>query len=90
MKYEEAMDWCEQFTDNLIAANVDTNRQTLGLQAMQKCKEALKKQMLKKVKVKIHAEEQNRKYHHCPVCDRWFTSMANYCSDCGQALDWTK
>lgn len=90
MKYEEAMDWCEQFTNNLVVVNVDTQRRTLGLQAMQKCKEALKKQMLKKVKVKIQEEEQNRKYHRCPVCDRWLTSMANYCSDCGQALDWTK
>ena len=90
MTYEEALEWCEQFTDNLVSANVDTQRRTLGLQAMQKCKEALKKQMPKKVKVKIQEDEQNRKYHHCPLCDRWFTSMANYCSDCGQALDWSK
>ena len=38
----KALDWCEQFTENLIIADVDTKRRTLGLQAMQTCKEALK------------------------------------------------
>lgn len=37
----KALKWCEQFTDNLVWANVDTKKRTLGLQAMQTCKSAL-------------------------------------------------
>lgn len=65
-----------------------TNGKTIFCEALEKSKTSLEKQIPKKVKVKIKEDEQNRKYHHCPVCDRWITSMANYCSDCGQALDW--
>lgn len=37
----KALEWCEQFTDNLVMANVDTKKRTLGLQVMQTCKSAL-------------------------------------------------
>ena len=47
MTVKEALDWCEQFTDNLVAANVDTEKRTLGLQAMRVCKNALEKQIPK-------------------------------------------
>ena len=38
---KKALEWCEQFTDNLVMANIDTKKRTLGLQAMQTCKNSL-------------------------------------------------
>ena len=89
MTYEEALDWCEQFTNNLVAVNVETNKRTLGLQAMQKCKEAIKKQI-----------PQKPFFYKCPKCDSDDISCMDlmdfgeikrkHCPDCGQALDWSK
>lgn len=45
MTYEEALNWCEQFTDNLVAYSGDSTKRTLGLQAMELCKKVLKKQI---------------------------------------------
>ena len=101
MKYEEAMDWCEQFTDNLIAVNVDTNRRTLGLQAMQKCKEAIKKQIPQKptphkididggVKIGNVIWGKNTTAYRCPCCDELISRVYDYCYKCGQAIDWSE
>ena len=27
---------------------------------------------------------------NCPVCNRLYTDRINYCSSCGQALDWSE
>jgi hypothetical protein len=95
MKYGEAMDWCEQFTDNLIAVNVDTNRRTLGLQAMQKCKEALKKQIPKEhhhTRVKDVVDRVRESV--CPSCLGIIVTREEeypkHCTWCGQAIDWSK
>ena len=89
MTYEEALNWCEQFTDNLVAYNGDSKRRTLGLQAMEKCKKALEKQIRKKVKPRGGQ-------YACPICGgivghRSETSLSgsDMCGDCGQALDWS-
>ena len=37
----KALEWCEQFTDNLVMADINTKKRTLGLQAMRTCKNAL-------------------------------------------------
>ena len=89
MTYEEALEWCEQFTDNLVSANVDTQRRTLGLQAMQKCKQALEKQIAKKP---IY---WNNEMYICPNCHRaeyikQRDGLDVHCGGCGQLIDWSK
>ena len=91
MKDKEALKWCEQFTDNLVWANVDTKRRTLGLQAMKRCKKALEKQIPKKY-------ELWNNQCSCPTCKKLFGSYDQlktlihwempYCKFCGQALIW--
>lgn len=89
MTYEEALDWCEQFIDNLVSANVDTKRRTLGLQAMQKCKQAIGKQMRQKP---IY---WNNQMYICPNCHRaeyikQRDGLDVFCGGCGQLIDWSK
>ena len=81
MTPNEALDWCEQFTDNLVMVNVDTKRRTLGLQAMKVCKSALEKQIPKK-------PVKTRREIVCPTC-RTLVGSSPYCRYCGQALDWS-
>ena len=50
--------------------------------------ECVEKQIPQNIEVRVVKEEENRKYHYCPMCKRWLTSMTSYCPDCGQALDW--
>ena len=88
---EEALNWCEQFTDNLVMANVDTKRRTLGLQAMKVCKSALEKQIPKKPIEDGYYDEPSV----CPNCGCSVINEADndykfeYCYNCGQALDWS-
>ena len=88
MTFEEAKDWCELFTDNLVKVNVDTKKRTLGLQAMQVCKSALKKQIPKKP-ILDTIFPSGVKWFRCPVCNHNDVERtACYCHRCGQALDW--
>ena len=85
MKPKEAIDWCEQFIDNLVSANVDTKKRTLGLKAMQTCKSALEKQTPKKPKY----IEGDYDMPLCPNCGMSVDENEEiHCSTCGQALDW--
>ncbi len=91
MKDKEALEWCEIFANNLVVADVDTKRRTLGLQAMERCKKALEKQIPK------HYELWNNQCS-CPNCNKLFGSYDQlktlihwempYCKFCGQALIW--
>ena len=63
MKPQEALDWCEQFINNLVMADCDRKKRTLGLQAMQTCKSALEKQIPKKP-IPYYSDE-----YKCPICD---------------------
>jgi hypothetical protein len=89
---KEALKWCEQFTDNLVKANVDTKRRTLGLQAMQVCKSALEKQIPKKpIKIEETYNVEMGEWvadYECPSCGNPYADDS-YCSCCGQALDWS-
>lgn len=80
MTNKEALDWCEQFTDNLVMVDVDTKKRTLGLQAMQVCKSALEKQIPKKP-----SETDKARCIHCACVVR---RDERFCKNCGQALDW--
>ncbi len=51
MTNEDALDWCEKFTDNVVISNMRGKRMFLALEAIQKCKEALKKQISSKAKL---------------------------------------
>lgn len=88
MTPQEAMNWCEQFTDNLVMVDVDTKRRTLGLQAMQVCKSALEKQIPKKPR-------ETRCALMCANCGHKITEKGCkklnrlYCKKCGQAIDWS-
>lgn len=98
MTLKEALDWCEQFTDNLVIVNVNTKKRTLGLQAMQTCKSALKKQIPKKP---TH-EATLYRCLTCPTCKNVIDEFMEFvpehpkirvktlhCKYCGQALDWS-
>ena len=82
MTYKKALDWCDQFENNLVLVDVDKRRRNLALQAMRVCKAAIEKQIPKKPK--------EDGWLYCPVCgkdvlmDRYI-----FCPDCGQALDWS-
>ena len=89
MTPQEALNWCEQFTDNLVMANVDTKRRTLGLQATQTCKSALEKQIPKKPILDC-IFPSGVEWYLCPACNHnGIEKTGCYCHKCGQALDWS-
>lgn len=96
---KEALNWCEQFENNLVLCNVDSERRTLGLQAMQVVKSALEKQIPKKPDYWGDGYDDNGELIYdnaiCPNCgnDDFEFDINNwgckYCPDCGHALDWS-
>lgn len=52
---------------------------------------ALEKQIPHKIKAEnIKTSDQVIRLRHCPSCNVRFVRFGmNYCSDCGQALDWS-
>ena len=104
MTPQEAFNWCEQFTENLVKVDIDTKRRTLGLQAMQVCKSALEKQIPKKATeetinrgIDISGEYDIDFNLCCPICGGIIGTFegevdeyfVKYCPNCGQALDWS-
>jgi NMD protein affecting ribosome stability and mRNA decay len=85
MTEQEAIDWCEQFRDNIIMQGVKKEKYTLALKAMRTAITALEKQIPQKVEKMV-----------CPSCSRIFLLLhgqrkgADFCDCCGQALDWGK
>lgn len=90
MTPKEALDWCEQFTDNLVMVDCNRKKRTLGLQAMQVCKSALEKQIPKKPNIHGYREgrEINTISYTCPICNEHI-GRESFCKHCGQALDWS-
>ena len=98
MTIENAIYWCELFTDSLVKADVGTKKRKLGLQAMKVCKSALEKQIPKKPKTGtqtigwLNGEEIKSSFYACPCCKRYigqYEGKYNFCPKCGQALDWS-
>ncbi len=97
MTPQETLNWCEQFTNNLVKANVDVKKRTLGLQAMQIIRSALKKQIPKKPIKKnpiCYARTKDGHEHftfdyYCPHCNEKIKTTEHHC-ECGQTLDWSE
>lgn len=86
----EAIDWCNQFQDNLVKTpGIEVERFTLAVKATQTAKAALEKQ-IPKVPIGTYTD------YKCPVCSRRVRSgkgsschqRDNFCQRCGQMLDW--
>lgn len=88
MTEQEAIDWCEQFRDNIVMTGVKKEKYTLALKAMRTAITALKKQIPQKPRV------DENDWYCCRNCGDTFSliNMVNnrnkYCGKCGQALDW--
>ena len=71
---------------------------SVGGKSLEMAKEALEKQIPKKVNEIYKAEHiedieaygENALFGYCPMCDELQCSVwnANTCGDCGQAIDW--
>lgn len=90
MTEQEAIDWCEQFRDNIIATGDKKEKYTLALKAMRTAITALEKRIPQKP---YYRKEEDAKGYACPVCDMGVTVdhgriRDTFCSHCGQALDW--
>lgn len=85
MTPKEALYWCEQFEDNIVLADPQKQKMVLALQAMKACKEALEKQIPKKVR----RYDVNPSEKFCPNCGLSIENKGGYCAECGQALDWS-
>lgn len=83
----EAIDWCEQFRDNIVATGVEKEKYTLALKAMRTAITALEKQMPKKVTRYFEITYQAE----CPACEGRIEAHASHrhCKWCGQRLEWS-
>ena len=88
MTEKEAIDWCEQFRDNIINVGVKKEKYILALRAMRTAITALLKQIPKKVVFYYEHEFAA----NCPECNKKIDSHASkkYCCWCGQKLDWSE
>lgn len=80
MTVQKAIEWCVQFENSLVA--VANTRRTEALSAIQKCRQALEKQI--SITVKRHSDGTC----YCNVCGNTTQNYQSYCEHCGQALDW--
>lgn len=62
----------------------------LPLSVSEKVVEALEKQIPKKPQIDKQTWGRNFIVYECPICNHWLDSKTqhNYCSNCGQAIDW--
>ena len=86
MTIEEAIDWCDQFRDNIIKVGAKKEKYALALRAMRTAITALSKQMPKKVFLYL----EKTGCAGCPSCGGMIEAHSShkYCCYCGQALEW--
>ena len=88
MTNEDALYWCEKFTDNVVISNLKGERMFLALEAMQQCKSALKKQISRKAKIPLKGTTDWNTRCRCPSCGNYIFDSQKYCAECGQRIDW--
>lgn len=93
MTNEEALDWLDQFTNNIIQTDIDTRKRTFALQAITSIKTALEKQIPKKPidDFSTHAiydddgnylEQLDIITFRCPICNHILASGEINRTDC--------
>ena len=71
-------------------------RQYREIGTMEECREAVEKQEAERIEYETNAVFSNGFSHYrigkCPICDNRYNSNneINYCSKCGQKLDWSE
>lgn len=87
MTEQEAIDWCEQFRDNIVKVGVKKEKYTLALKAMRTAITALVKQIPQKVTRYFEIGYQAE----CPACNGRIEAHASHrnCKWCGQRLEWS-
>ena len=87
MTEQEAIDWCEQFRDNIVWTGVKKEKYTLALKAMRTAIAALKKRMPQKV-VRYFEIDYSAE---CPSCKGRIEAHSSHrhCKWCGQRLEWS-
>lgn len=88
MTNEDALYWCEQFTDNVVISNLKGKRMFLALEAMKQCKEALESRIAQKAKISLKGTTDWNTRCRCPSCNKDLFDNQKYCSECGQRIDW--
>lgn len=89
-KYQEALEYLtEEAYSNYFRKYVQTSKEKVLLfKSTKALQELVNKATSKKPKnwtVRYRGIEFN-----CPVCNRLYTERVNFCSSCGQAIDWGK
>ena len=93
-KYQEALDYLvgelkgcdEAISDEEFRKELSEKREKAN-SCLQKLisKDTPKKPKNWKVEKRINGKVE----FNCPVCNRLYTGRINYCSSCGQAIDWS-
>lgn len=88
-KLEEQKDW-DEYGQPLYNETLDMAVEQYGIAI-----EALEKQLPKRVNYEgafINSGFTRYQMAKCPTCERWYSSNdeINYCSGCGQKLDWSE
>lgn len=78
-----------------IKSNYPTSGYYMLCEALDTAIEALEKQLPKRVNYEgafINSGFTRYQMAKCPTCERWYSSNdeINYCSGCGQKLDWSE
>ena len=90
-KYQEALGFLkESARENYFRQQVQTREERVTIfKSSEYLQELVDKATPKKPK-NWKVGINRRIEFNCPVCNRLYTERVNFCSSCGQALDWGK
>lgn len=92
-KYQKALGFLkESACENYFKQHVQTDEERTKIIKDVIClKELVKKATPKKPKNwKAERRLNGAVEFNCPVCNRLYTERVNFCSSCGQAIDWSE